>query len=344
MKSLQGILLFVILAVMAVGCEKVSSGGLPAAAPSMYYWRTSWQIDSAEQAFLDENGVKKIYLRLFDVVVRDGKCVPSATISFNDTLADTLRVIPTIFITEECLRADTVGLAMHIVERVGKMCATHRLPNVCELQLDCDWTPSSREAYYALLNRVRNLLRVQNWQLSATIRLHQLSQPAPPVDYGVLMLYNTGDMRRRDSRNPIFATEDVEPYLKNLKSYDLPLCAAYPNYRWQRLFSGERFKGLLYSENLRDSTVYEPLAGDSLYRVVQGRVLHGVLQGGYDVHLSPGDEVVVSRPNADEVMRLAHRLEDARPGLHAQTIFYHLDSHSLKNYNTQQYEALFHLH
>ncbi len=328
---------------------------MPDSAPSVYYWRTTLKLDSVERAFLTDHHISKVYLRLFDIVVRDGKCVPSADISFNDTLPDTLRVIPTIFITEECLRADTAGLAAHIVERVRKMCTTHDLPNVSELQLDCDWTPSSREAYFALLDRVRLLLHEQapiniigtsetpseGWKLSVTIRLHQLSQPAPPTDYGVLMLYNTGDMRKRDCRNPIFATEDIEPYLKNLKSYQLPLCAAYPNYRWQRLFAKDEFKALLYSENLKDSTVYERLDGDSLYRVIQGRTLHGVLKGDYDVQISPGDEVVVSIANIDEMQNLARRLEEARPGLHSQVIFYHLDHESINNYNDNYYEAIY---
>ena len=344
-KARKAIWLLPFLALFATGCGN-GQREVPDAAPAVYFWRTSLSLDSAERSFLYEYGISKVYLRLFDVVVREGKTVPSATISFPDTLPAGVRVVPVVFITEECLRADTAGLAGKLVERVAKMCHTHGLNTAGELQLDCDWTERSRAAYYDLLRRVKAGLQALpggGWRLSVTVRLHQLSQEPPPADYGVLMLYNTGDMQRRECRNPIFDTGDIEPYLRHLKGYALPLSAAYPNYRWHRLFGGDRFKGLLYGENLRDSTVYEPLHADSLYRVVQGRTLHGVMQGNYDIHLSPGDEVVVSRPDAAEVVRLAERLEEARPGLHRGTVIYHLDKDCLKTYNHQQYEKLFHL-
>jgi hypothetical protein len=70
--------------------------------------------------------------------------------------------------------------------------------------------------------------------LSVTIRLHQLSMAVPPADYGVLMLYNTGDPMNFQERNPILDMRDVQPYLRYLKDYSLPLAAAYPVFLWQR--------------------------------------------------------------------------------------------------------------
>ncbi len=343
---------------MLSGCAVEESAGVPDAAPSVYYWRGTLRLDAMERAFLKEHDVRKVYLRLFDVVKRGNACVPAGTIEFRDTLPNTLHVVPTIFITEECLRADTTELAAKLVERVVKMCRVNRLNNIAELQVDCDWTPHSREAYYALLERIRTCLAQvgnatnadvsrqsdKSWRLSVTIRLHQLNQPAPPADYGVLMVYNTGDYRQRNARNPILAYEDVEPYVRFLKDYKLPLCAAYPNFCWKRLFHGDRFKGFLYSENLSDSTVYESLAGDSLYRVVQGRTLHGALQSDYDIHLSPEDEVVVNRPAPEEMLRIARMLQTVRPNIHGQVIFYHLDKNFMNLLSTEQYEAFYHFH
>ena len=74
--------------------------------------------------------------------------------------------------------------------------------------------------------------------VSTTIRLHQLSMPAPPVDYGVLMIYNTGDPRKWTERNPILDIRDVSPYLKRLDKYSLPLAAAYPVFSWLRIING----------------------------------------------------------------------------------------------------------
>ena len=62
--------------------------------------------------------------------------------------------------------------------------------------------------------------------------------PAPPADYGVLMMYNTGDPRNFEQRNPILDIRDVDPYLRYLRGYKLPLAVAYPVYRWQRNIFG----------------------------------------------------------------------------------------------------------
>ena len=343
MKSALGIVCACFAALFVSACGGAASEGtVPEAAPSVYYWRTTLRLDSAERAFLREHRIGKIYLRFFDVAVREGRAVPTATLHFDEPLPDSVQAVPVVFLTEECLHADTTELAGRLVERVAKMARANGLENVCELQLDCDWASSSRTTYFALLADVRERLRQIGWRLSVTIRLHQLAQPAPPADYGVLMLYNTGDFRRRDGHNPILDERDVEPFLRRLPDYALPLCAAYPDYRWQLLFEDGSFRALLYDENLADSLVYAPLAGDSLYRVVSARTLHGALQSDYDVHLVPGQEVVVHRSRPDVVLRLRQRLESLRPGLHAQTILYHLDSRYLNNFNANEYEKLFH--
>jgi predicted secreted Zn-dependent protease len=54
------------------------------------------------------------------------------------------------------------------------------------------------------------------------------------------MIYNTGDPRKFMERNPILDLRDVEPYLRYLPAYPLPLAAAYPVYRWQRNINGVR--------------------------------------------------------------------------------------------------------
>ena len=54
-------------------------------------------------------------------------------------------------------------------------------------------------------------------RISSTIRLHQLAQTPPEADYGVLMCYNTGDLKDFNTKNSILDVKDVKPYLKYLK-------------------------------------------------------------------------------------------------------------------------------
>ncbi len=206
---------------------------------SVYYWRTDLRLDSTERVFLKQYDIKKVYCRYFDVVMDDNDAEPSpnATISFSDSLPDSVEIIPTIYITEDCMHKPHKDLAEKVVQRIRQMNETNNIDNVHEIQIDCDYTSRSRKTYYKFLEEVVKLWKSK---VSTTIRLHQLSMPAPPVDYGALMVYNTGDPRKWQERNPILDYRDVYPYLKHLEQYALPLAVAYPVYQWVRYIDNVR--------------------------------------------------------------------------------------------------------
>ena len=208
---------------------------------SVYYWRTDLRLDSTERAFLDQYNIKKVYCRYFDVVMGDNSAEPrpNATISFSDSLPDGIEIIPTIYITEDCMHKPHKDLAEKIVQRIRQMNETNNINNVHEIQIDCDYTSRSRKTYYKFLEEVVKLWKSK---VSTTIRLHQLSMPVPPVDYGTLMVYNTGDPRKWQERNPILDYRDVYPYLKHLDQYALPLAVAYPVYLWIRNIQNVRIE------------------------------------------------------------------------------------------------------
>ena len=211
---------------------------------SVYYWRTDLRLDSTERAFLKQYNIKKVYCRYFDVVMGDSSISPrpNATISFSDSLPDGIEIIPTIYITEDCMHKPHKDLAEKIVQRIRQMNETNNINNVHEIQIDCDYTSKSRATYYQFLETIKSQLSTIHYQLSTTIRLHQLSMPAPPVDYGALMVYNTGDPRKWQERNPILDYRDVYPYLKHLDQYALPLAVAYPVYLWIRNIQNVRIE------------------------------------------------------------------------------------------------------
>ena len=208
---------------------------------SVYYWRTEWCLDSTERAFLKQYHINKVFCRYFDVMPDEsGEPMPNATIAFTEKVPQGLELVPTVFITENCMHQRHEGLARKLVERIVQMDETNDIPKVQEIQIDCDYTGRSRQTYYDFLSEVRQEAEKHHLRLSTTIRLHQLSMSAPPVDYGVLMLYNTGDPQKFQERNPILDLRDVQPYLRYLSDYPLPLAAAYPVFLWQRDIYGVR--------------------------------------------------------------------------------------------------------
>jgi len=239
-------LVVVLLVLLTISCQKqreLDEGN------AVYYWRTDFRLDSTERAFLRQYHINKVYCRYFDVVmdtVQGQGPKPNATITFSDTLPEGIELIPTVYITEDCMHQPHQGLAEKIVKRILQMNETNGIRNVREIQIDCDFTSRSMKAYYQFLSSVGTVLS-ESWvdslrtvptELSTTIRLHQLSMPAPPVDYGVLMIYNTGDPRKFDERNPILDIRDVSPFLNRLDKYPLPLAAAYPVFSWLRIING----------------------------------------------------------------------------------------------------------
>ena len=205
---------------------------------SVYYWRTEWHLDSVECDFLKQYDIQKIYCRYFDVVMRNDEPMPNATISFAEPVDPSLSIVPTVYITEDCMHSEHKGLAKKIVERIIQMNETNDVKHVKEMQIDCDYTGRSLKTYYQFLEDVRTTASQHNMRLSTTIRLHQLSMEVPPVDYGVLMLYNTGNPQKYAERNPILDIRDVMPYISKLDDYALPLAAAYPVFLWQRTIYG----------------------------------------------------------------------------------------------------------
>ena len=231
---------FIMLTLLITGCGKQRPQDKSLEqCNSVYYWRTDLRLDSTERVFLKQYDIKKVYCRYFDVVMGDNDAEPSpnATISFSDSLPDSVEIIPTIYITEDCMHKPHKDLAEKVVQRIRQMNETNNINNVHEIQIDCDYTSRSRKTYYKFLEEVVKLWKSK---VSTTIRLHQLSMPVPPVDYGALMVYNTGDPRKWQERNPILDYRDVYPYLKHLEQYALPLAVAYPVYQWVRYIDNVR--------------------------------------------------------------------------------------------------------
>lgn len=163
----------------------------------------------------------------------------------------------------------------------------------------------------------------------------------PPVDYGVLMMYNTGSLRAENGHNPILDYRDVYPYLKNLKGYRLSLAAAWPCYSWDLLYSGNQFKAILYNANVADSTLYREVQPGH-YVVVSNNIVPEPNSDGSDITwANAGDSVIVMRPTAAQITRIVEATEKERPNLNKHMIIYSLDNKNLENYDKKFFKTLF---
>ena len=357
-KRLSHICLSLYALVALTACTRQSAKNVEAAR-AMYFWRTDFRLSEEETAFLHAHNISKIYLRYFDVGVNEaGQVMPNATVSFTtDTLKD-IEIIPTVFIVENCLQHNMDSIAQKLVARILQMNQTHHRGNVKEIQIDCDYTHRSRERFYAFLNEMHSELQPKGIRLSATIRLHQLAMPPPPVEYGALMIYNTGNVANPNGRNPILSIEDVAPFLKKLDDYPLPLCAAYPIFDWVALYgnkapsqptpigeeTAERrgsLRYLLYGHSLEDTTLYKPLE-DGKYLVLASRTLPTTIgRDATGIHLHVGDTIRHWQCEISDILKVKNAVEKHRSGINNRVILYHLDKQSLNHYKHEDYEKIF---
>lgn len=319
-KIFRRILSGILCLAAAVSCARRSAAPaseIPESGNAVYYWRTVFAPDSTELAFLRRHAVDRIYLRMFDIAVESDpatlqdEAVPIATTRFVAEIPDGVEIVPTVYITLDALRAmfgreaEYAGL---IVERLRAMAAYNRCGEVQEMQFDCDWTASTRGSYAALCRAAGEMLHRDGIRLSATIRLHQLSEDAPPVDCGVLMLYNTGALKNPVTRNSILDLADVLPYLRHRRC-DLPLDYVYPAFGWGVRFRNGEFRGIVSHPEKE-----QPEAGDT---------------------------VRIERPTASEVLAVKERVESALGRPAYRRILYHLDQEQLNCYTDDEIATIY---
>ncbi len=222
----------------------------PGGGLAFFYWKNRLSLGPEEVALLDGTECRTLYVKFLDVARgADGVVRPYALLDVRDTAGLAGRqVIPCVFLTNsvfEGLSADGAArLAERVtlaVEGVGRQLGR---ADFSEVQFDCDWTARTRAVFFFFLRKMRSSLPAHT-RLSATIRLHQYKHPrrtgVPPVDRGLLMLYNTGDIESPDEEHSIFHTRDALRYVEGAPTtYPLPLDVALPTFSWTLIYRDGR--------------------------------------------------------------------------------------------------------
>lgn len=338
-----GRLAVVVLVALTVGCSR-SGKGVDNAKRSMYYWRSVFTLDHSEKTFVENAQIGKMYVHFFDVVRNThGELAPLNTVRFESSVPSGVDIVPVVFIEPGALKDTTsVGsLPGLVVHRIEQMMEQNSLGEWCEMQLDYDWVKSDQQTYFKLLEETCRLLHQKNLRLSVTIRLHQLSLPEPKADYGVLMVYNTGNFASSEESNSILSMEAVAPYLSRLDDYDLPLCAALPIYSWDLLYHTGHFVQIVKGLDVKDSTAFEAI-DSAHYRSLQymAAPTNGVVDNESG-RIFPGDVIRHEWASAQTLRQVREALHKVRPTICDQMVLYHLDSKLIKQYDEHEIKNLF---
>lgn len=309
---------------------------------SIYFWKSVFKVSDDEKKIFHRLGITSIYLKYFDVAWNEHlkQPVPVAQVNIIDTgFLHEVKIVPVVFITNECLLkiqpAASDSLAENIHRLIGKISGLYNV-HAREVQIDCDWTTNTKEQYFLLLQKIKELNADKI--LSVTIRLHQVKyiskSGVPPADRGMLMCYNMGNLKDPDAGNSIIDVQESKKYLANLTGYPLPLDVVFPLFNWKVLFRNNNYAGLI--QQLPDSLLYPPVAKkiDNRYIIQADTSLAGYT-------FIKNDVLRTEESNYPVVMDVAALVNKKIAGDSLRVALYHLDSITLSKYSIHEIEDFY---
>ncbi|WP_323591102.1 hypothetical protein [Aliarcobacter butzleri] len=220
---------------------------------------------SWENSFEEQNINEKLYIKVLDV--NFSTKLELLKTNIKDAPKN---FIPVIYITNETMKNVDYSLVSKAILETLK---NYKFD---EIQIDCDWSLSTRSNYFNLLEDLKEKL---NKKISATIRLHQIKYYTktgiPPVDYGVLMYYNMSSIGDFNTKNSILDNEIAKKYHYNFDVYPLKLKLALPLYSQAIQFREEKAISLFEGVEEKDfNNDFEKLENNR-YKVLNSHYFKG---------------------------------------------------------------------
>lgn len=333
------VILFVILSLAALVLFKINTKEIHT---GFYFWKSEFELSEHQKKLLNETESRKLYFHFFDVDVEAGKqeATPKAIIRFTDSLPSGIEVIPVIYIAQKVFnKLDDANLRLlaHRIVNMSKQISQANNLSWKEFQIDCDWTTGNQDSYFGFLNYLKNELP-EGTLLSCTIRLHQVKYPektgVPPVDRGVLMFYNMGEIKTFDTTNSIYNYEVSEKYLDRLKAYPLELDYALATYGWLLHYRLNKLQGIL------PESEHQAIETSELFRQIGNT--HFCLKNGFcgERYFMKGDVVEFEHSNFDLCQQAARQLKNHCNSKEFNIIFYHLSSDEIGLYDAEKIESI----
>ena len=225
---------------------------------AFYYWSSNNDYSDNVKSNLKKVKARKLYVKYFEVDYSEsmGNFPYDKTdfYSYDIHIEDSISIIPTIFIKNEIFKHNTNislnKLADNIVFLIDKYnkekFQNAYNSNFNEIQIDCDWTKSTKEKYFYLLKKIKQLSKKE---ISCTLRLYPYKYSndmgIPPVDKVTLMCYNIIKPLSEKDKNSILDVAELKKYLNTFREYPLHVDIALPIFSWSHIYQNNQFSGLI---------------------------------------------------------------------------------------------------
>lgn len=308
---------------------------------AFYFWennRTS--LSKFEINELEELKTNKLYVKFFEVEKNEiHGIIPSAKseLRLSRKELDQIEIIPTVYIRNSVFKntskKELIDLSENIYSLIKKKYTESfqfSKNTLKELQIDCDWTESSKENYFYFL---KQLDKVSLAKISATLRLYAYKFPEKmgvlPVDRVMLMCYNLLSPLEAGNRNSILELEELKKYLIGAKKYPLPLDVALPIYSAIHIYQNNKFRGMLYGENRK--LVKRTKSTKGLWHTIKKDTLVN------QIFIRKGDKIKFEF-NSPNKIKKAIDIIKSNVIFEGQTtiVLYHLQETELKQYSNEE--------
>lgn len=315
---------------------------------AFYYWKShEWRNStSIERNILDSTEVKKVYVKFFEVEKNSvmGNIPISKTNFRMYNMPDSLTIVPTVYLHNNVFsktdKAALDALADNVNFLIGKYTSEYfgSARPMIEYQMDCDWTPSTKDNYFYFLKKIKELSKMR---ISCTLRLYPYKYPdkmgVPPVDSAMLMCYNLINPMENKDKNSILDLKELESYLGNY-DYPLHLDIALPLYSWVHVYQNNQFSQVLYTDVKELKKALKPYDSgkrNMWYELVKDTVVN-------DVYLRTGDKVKIEELGADYINKAIAIIKKKVPLDNNITVsFFHLDDTQLSTYTNEEIDSFY---
>jgi len=302
---------------------------------AFYFWKTRYKWEPTELQYLDSLHVKKLYVRIMDVSFDEtsGSPIPVMPIVFKNPLPGNLEIVPVVFISNNILsdisKPQLHELASRVLRFVEAKVHQSGKSKFTELQIDCDWTASTRDNYFYLLQQIQDVLKGE--VLSATLRLHQLKNlernGIPPVDRVMLMCYNMGNLRKYGDQNSILDLAELKKYAgDNLTHYPVQMDLGLPLFSWAVVFRNKQYAGI--SKTIRLAELQKRnqfnFTGKNRYHALVNMPQYGI---------RANDELRWEDSSLEQLREVADYLSPLLSRDSLNLIYFHLDEATIKHYS-----------
>ncbi|MDP5099351.1 MAG: hypothetical protein NWQ27_05120 [Crocinitomicaceae bacterium] len=311
----------------------------------MYYWESAANsFSDNEIKFLHNTGISKLYLKLFEVTY-DSKmgAIPISKTNFSE--ANQLKgkeIIPCVYIQNSVFTKmdkyeleDFVENALFLITTMMKEeLGVKNKPK--EIQIDCDWTSSTKENYFQFL---KSLGEKTNSKISCTLRLYPYKyhekMGVPPVDRVMLMCYNLLSPKNNDSKNSIFDLKEFEKYTDTKINYPLPMDYALPKYSWNICYENKTFKGVIHGPQPELKPYLKKV--NSLWSILQKDTVIN------DIYLRRGYRIKNESISSQNLKDLIDQLKKNSSFKDTITVsFFQLDEEEFKTTSHEELDHLYH--